>query len=105
MLTTLLVTLGGVLAIILLYGYCKQGTSKPSVNNRIPGPSGIPVLGNLFQIIPYRENIIDWIATNETLYGPLFTYTIPLQGRSFVINHPKWLEHVKKSEYYGHGTR
>ena len=94
-LTLLLAQTLFVVAIVWLYGNRAIGSS----HSTLPGPKGIPVLGNLRQLLPYKADLLGWIRDNEEIYGPLFTFTLPNHGRSIVINHPDWLEHVKKSTF------
>ncbi|GJE95571.1 cytochrome P450 [Phanerochaete sordida] len=94
------------LTIWLIYAYRDRAFGSSS-NTGIPGPKGVPVLGNLRQLLPYKEDFMGWLSTNEAIYGPLFTYTVPGFGRSVVIDRPEWLEHVKKKDMiaYGKGKR
>lgn len=64
----------------------------------LSGPKGLPFIGNLIQVWPYRRHMIKWMEEQAGVYGPLFTFTIPNWGRITVINRPEWLAHVKKSE-------
>lgn len=70
-----------------------------SPNTGIPGPKGSPIQGNLNELLPYKEDFMGWLSKNEATYGPLFTYTVPVFGRSIVIDRPEWIEHVKKSGF------
>ncbi|OCB89301.1 hypothetical protein A7U60_g3500 [Sanghuangporus baumii] len=64
----------------------------------LPGPKGIPIFGNLLQIIPNIKRMIFWMDTVGALHGPLYTFTMPSWGRCIVVNHPSWLEHIRKND-------
>ena len=66
----------------------------------LPGPKGIPVLGNFLQILPHVKRMIFWMDEMNNKYGPLYTFTMPGWGRCIVINHPIWLEHMRKCQDY-----
>ncbi|GJE95572.1 cytochrome P450 [Phanerochaete sordida] len=97
---------GGLVAIFLIYTYRDIALSS-SPNSGIPGQTGDPILGNLYELLLYKKDYMGWLSSNEDIYGPLFTYTVPGLGRSIVINRPEWLEHVKKKDMivYGKGKR
>ncbi|EGO28594.1 putative monooxygenase [Serpula lacrymans var. lacrymans S7.9] len=69
----------------------------------LPGPRGIPLLGNLIQLLPHRKRMLFYLAELEHQYGELFTFTMPGWGRNIVINRPEWLEHTRKQDGVGYG--
>ncbi|KZT10650.1 cytochrome P450 [Laetiporus sulphureus 93-53] len=97
-----------VLILAVLFGLCLKypatalGT-KPRLD--LLGPQGLPVLGNLLDIYPHRLHILSWITAMGRQYGELFSWTVPLTGRTIVINRPEWIDHVHKNEgtIYGKG--
>lgn len=62
----------------------------------LPGPRGLPLIGNLLQMFPHRKRMLHHVHEMEQQYGELFTFTTPGWGRSIFINRPEWLEHVRK---------
>lgn len=62
----------------------------------LSGPTGNPLFGNLVQVFPWRYRFLLWLEHMHTLYGPLWTFTMPPWGRGIVINRPEWLSHVKE---------
>ncbi|KAL6304066.1 cytochrome P450 [Sparassis latifolia] len=64
----------------------------------VPGPIGVPLLGNLLQLFPHRKNMLMYLSILEEKYGPMFAFNMPGYGRTIVINRPEWLEHMRKSE-------
>lgn len=63
----------------------------------LPGPRGLPLLGDLLEVYPHRLHILSWITSMGRQYGELFSWTVPLTGRTIVINRPEWIDHVHKS--------
>ena len=70
-----------------------------SSRSDLQGPRGLPFVGNLFHVWPYRRHMITWMEEQTHIYGKLFTFNIPVWGRTIVINRPEWLAHVKKSTF------
>ena len=64
----------------------------------LPGPVGVPLVGNMFQLFAQSARMISYLGDLERQYGPVFTFTLPYWGRNIVVNRPEWLEHVSKSE-------
>ncbi|KAH7903521.1 cytochrome P450 [Hygrophoropsis aurantiaca] len=69
----------------------------------LPGPPGIPLLGNLLQLLPHRKQMLLHLSVLEKKYGELFSFTMPGWGRTIVINRPEWLEHVRQQDGVGYG--
>lgn len=88
--------------IILVARYPDRGINT-SPRKGIPGPRGLPLVGNLFQVLRRRDDIPSWLHEMEGRYGPLFTYTMVGYGRAVVVNHVLWVEHVKKREMISYG--
>lgn len=71
----------------------------------LPGPPGLPLIGNLIQLMPHRKRMLRHLGRLESQYGELFTFTMPGWGRNIVINRPEWLEHVRKRKrFFLHST-
>ncbi|KAH7917159.1 cytochrome P450, partial [Leucogyrophana mollusca] len=64
----------------------------------LPGPRGIPLLGNILQILPHRRRMLQCLSELERHYGELFTFTMPGRGRTIVVNRPEWLEHMRTND-------
>jgi cytochrome P450/nitrite reductase/ring-hydroxylating ferredoxin subunit len=76
-----------------LGGKPKTATATRSLDD-LPGPPGLPVLGNLHQIKPERFHLIleQWAAK----YGS--AYKIQLMGRRIVVTtDPKWTDQILKA--------
>uniref|UniRef100_A0A0W0FBP4 Putative monooxygenase n=1 Tax=Moniliophthora roreri TaxID=221103 RepID=A0A0W0FBP4_MONRR len=71
----------------------------------LPGPRGIPFLGNLLLVYPHRKRMLMFMDELQETYGELFTFTMPGWGRNIVVNRPEWLEHIRKrdTQLYGKG--
>ena len=70
----------------------------------LPGPRGWPLLGNTLDIFLNRKRMLMRFHELGSYYGELFSVTLPIWGRTIIINHPEWLEHVKKGALY-HNAR
>ena len=84
-------------AVILVSRYpsrCVGTKARPD----LPGPVGVPLVGNMFQLFAQSARMIGYLGDLEQKYGPVFTFTMPYWGRNIVVNRPEWLEHVRKSE-------
>ncbi len=88
-----------VLAIILFVALYPNRCVGVSAREDLPGPRGLPLVGNLFQIWPNRRRMIPLMEELGRKYGPLSTVTLPGWGRMIIINRPEWLAHVKQSTF------
>jgi hypothetical protein len=73
-----------------------------SKRDDLPGPKGFPLVGNLFQILPWKDRPLEWLIYMTGRYGAICTLTLPPWGRALVINHPQWLAHIKTSMVFEH---
>ncbi|KAI0677746.1 cytochrome P450 [Trametes maxima] len=62
----------------------------------VPGPRGLPVVGNLLHVLPWTGRTLEWLKFLVDTYGPLCTFTLPKWGRGILINRPEWLAHIKQ---------
>ncbi|KAI0759034.1 cytochrome P450 [Fomes fomentarius] len=53
----------------------------------LPGPKGLPILGNLLHAIPWRWHVLKWFGLLLDTYGAFCTFTFPPW---------EWLAHIKK---------
>ncbi|KAI0744628.1 cytochrome P450 [Earliella scabrosa] len=84
-------------AVLLFIAYPdRYVTTNPRPD--LPGPKGLPVLGNLLQVIPWRYHVLQWFIRLIEAYGPICTFTFPPWGRGILINRPEWLAHIKKAD-------
>ena len=82
-------------AVLLFIAYPdRYVTTNPRPD--LPGPKGLPVLGNLLQVIPWQYHVLQWFIRLIEAYGPICTFTFPPWGRGILINRPEWLAHIKK---------
>ena len=88
--------------VCILYPNRSVGTRQ---REDLSGPPGLPLLGNLVEILQHRNSVLLYISGLEKRYGELFSFTMPGWGRSIVINRPEWLEHVRKCQVLCHAVK
>ena len=88
------------LLIISLISYAPNRCLGTRYRPELPGPQGWPLLGNTFDIFLNRKRMLMRFHELGSYYGELFSVTLPIWGRTIIINHPTWLEHVKKGWFY-----
>ncbi|OSD02319.1 cytochrome P450 [Trametes coccinea BRFM310] len=103
-----LVLTGGVLLLsisLLAIAYPDRFVTSRAIHN-VPGPQGIPILGNVLHVIPYQGRTLEWLKYLIDTYGPLCTFTLPVYGRGILINRPEWLAHIKHHDmhWYSRGA-
>ena len=102
-----LVTAGAVVAAAAAYRYYSQANKKdPTAPQYPPGP--IPnswLLGNALQLPDTRKSedgthisltMLEW----SKLYGRIFTFVVPVIGRTIVIAHPTLAKYVLVTKNY-----
>lgn len=82
--------------LICLIAYAPDRYLGTRARPDLPGPRGWPLIGNSFDAFFNRKRMLMRIHELGVVYGELFSLTIPIWGRSITINHPNWLEHIKK---------
>ena len=72
--------------------------AKKSAHQMTPGPQGWPILGNTFQINPYKVHFTleKWVKE----YGPIFKCSI-LQTNMVVLSSPELIRKAFNSDEYG----
>ncbi|KAF9137676.1 hypothetical protein BG015_002646 [Linnemannia schmuckeri] len=65
----------------------------------VPGDRGWPLVGNLFQILRYRDNALDFFMDQLKKHGKVYTFTLPSVGRTIQINSPELVEYVQKTNF------
>ncbi|KAL1923490.1 uncharacterized protein VTP21DRAFT_8470 [Calcarisporiella thermophila] len=73
--------------------------SQPISGRKIPGPRGLPIIGNLWRALSSRDRSLDAIMENWRLYGPVMTFTFPFAPRIITINEVELVEHVLKTNF------
>ncbi|CAG8569578.1 11457_t:CDS:2, partial [Scutellospora calospora] len=74
--------------------------ARPELN----GPRGLPIIGN-FILLLRSKGFFYYCLDLIDKYGPIFTFTLPKKGRFIMINDPKLIEHMLKTnfEYFEKG--
>ncbi|XP_011858609.1 PREDICTED: cytochrome P450 4C1-like isoform X2 [Vollenhovia emeryi] len=100
-----IVFLSFILILLICNYYVHHGKNGRFIN-RIPGPPGLPILGNLLQSFGSREKLWHLLISLSTQYYPIFKYWqifFPIVS----IRHPDDLEtilsspkHIEKSILY-----
>lgn len=85
-----------IFAIFLIFRYPDRYVGTEA-RPELPGPKGLPLIGNVFDVLPWKGKRSLWYQYIFKKYGPLCTYTMPAWGRMIFINRPEWLAHLKSS--------
>ncbi|XP_011704877.1 PREDICTED: cytochrome P450 4C1-like, partial [Wasmannia auropunctata] len=93
--------------IILVWNYYAHYGRNGRLINLIPGPSGFPILGNIFQFLGSQEELWKIVSTFNKQYHIFKVWLFFLSA--VFINHPDDLEtilsssrHIEKSIIYEH---
>ncbi|KAG0342435.1 hypothetical protein BG004_005676 [Podila humilis] len=90
-------TLGFVLAATIKYPDRAIGTkARPDLKNK---SRGLPLIGNLHELVIHHEDQLGMLHKAFQNYGDVLALTIPVFGRGIVINTPKLMEHVLKTNF------
>ncbi|KAF9172093.1 hypothetical protein BGX21_005455 [Mortierella sp. AD011] len=70
---------------------------------KIPGPKGLPLIGNLILMGSTPVNRISQLHDkHHAKYGSTWTFTMPFLGRAIMVNDPVVLEHVLKNNFWAY---
>ncbi len=83
---------------LLLYVAYPDRLVATNAREDLPGPKGLPLIGNLLQALAWRGKMLEWLKLLQDSYGPLCTFTLPPWGRGILINRPEWLLHIKQGK-------
>ncbi|KAI8348322.1 cytochrome P450 [Mortierella sp. GBAus27b] len=65
----------------------------------IPGDRGAPLVGNLFQIWRFKDDVLTFYLQQVKKHGKVFTFTMPGIGRVIQITSPELIEYVQKGNF------
>ncbi|KAF9929469.1 hypothetical protein FBU30_001542 [Linnemannia zychae] len=65
----------------------------------LPGDRGWPLIGNLFHLLRYKENTLEYHMSQFKKHGNVYTFTLPNLGRAILINSPDLIEYVQKTNF------
>jgi hypothetical protein len=94
-----------VLGTYLLYLTLKYRKTAYGVRTRtdLPGPMGLPFLGNTYQLVFLpRDRILQRQTANHEKYGPVYTMTVPGIGRIINILDPEMIDHVLRVNFWAY---
>ncbi|KAG0375273.1 hypothetical protein BGX24_009326 [Mortierella sp. AD032] len=60
---------------------------------------GLPLIGNLTDILAHQENTLDYLHKTFLEHGDVISITIPLFGRAIILNRPEFMEHIFKTNF------
>ncbi|KAF9932697.1 hypothetical protein FBU30_007540 [Linnemannia zychae] len=61
---------------------------------------GYPLFGNLLRALINKENPILVLSKSFQKLGDIYTITVPIRGRFFMVNHPMYIEHILKINFH-----
>ncbi|GJJ75076.1 hypothetical protein EMPS_07434 [Entomortierella parvispora] len=102
------VLLATLLYTLFKYRHTAYGTTP---RTDIPGPAGLPLLGNLIEMVRRPKQLNYQTQTKyHGIYGQIYAMTLPGIGRVINVTHPESLDHVlrvnfwayEKGEYFRH---
>lgn len=94
-----------VLGTYLIYLTLKYRRTAYGIRTRtdLPGPMGLPFLGNTYQLVFLpRNEILQRQTANHEKYGPIYTMTIPGIGRIINISDPEMIDHVLRVNFWAY---
>ncbi|KAF9913788.1 hypothetical protein BX616_009568 [Lobosporangium transversale] len=69
----------------------------------LPGPKGLPLIGNLFLFLRTPGSEISTLHDRmHEKYGSTWTYSLTGMGRTIMVNDPAVLEHVLKTNFWAY---
>ncbi|KAF9106338.1 hypothetical protein BGX29_009755 [Mortierella sp. GBA35] len=89
----------------LVYLTLKYRRTAYGVRTRtdIPGPMGLPFLGNTYQMVVLpRGQILQRQTANHEKFGPVYAMTIPGIGRIINILDPDMIDHVLRVNFWAY---
>jgi len=81
----------------LVYLLVKDAESKRDCS--IPGPKGLPILGNTLEATKNFPRVLDWHLESCRKYGETWTFTVFGQPRRIITASPRNIEHILKTNF------
>ncbi|KAK3829498.1 MAG: cytochrome P450 [Linnemannia elongata] len=94
-----------ILGTYLIYLTLKYRRTAYGIRTRtdLPGPMGLPFLGNTYQLVFLpRNEVLQRQTANHEKYGPVYTMTIPGIGRIINILDPEMIDHVLRVNFWAY---
>lgn len=89
---------------VCLFLLHRRNRQKWAGLDKIPGPAGIPFIGNLLDISPDQKKSLDGLYDMSQQYDGIFKMNLGPLGRTVLISDPKYFEqmvsHVHKGGWY-----
>ena len=92
------------LGLFIAYYLIKYRDNVPGTHRKnLPGPRGLPLIGNLIMFLRTPMNQISQMHDRfHEKYGDTWTVTLPGAGRHIMVNNPEALEHVLKTNFWAY---
>ncbi|KAF9281285.1 hypothetical protein BGZ88_011697 [Linnemannia elongata] len=65
----------------------------------INGDRGLPIFGNLFQLLAWKDDLLGYLLDQFKRHGNVSTFTLPGVGRFIDVNTPEAIEYIQKSNF------
>ncbi|OAQ30752.1 cytochrome P450 [Linnemannia elongata AG-77] len=95
-----LVTIGCFVAAIIKYPNRAIFTkARPDLKALKRDAPGLPLIGNLTDILSHREDPLDYLHKTFQEHGDVISITLPMFGRALILNRPEFMEHIFKTNF------
>lgn len=105
---TRIISRGNVSKAVAIYTLCilykyRNGVIGVRPRNDLPGPRGIPLLGNIYNVLTTpRNQILQRQVTSHEKYGKVYKFQVPGIGTIINISGPEQVDHVLRINFWAY---